>query len=230
MAVRCILLLFGSLLLLSFCIRAYALDYFEEKGEVREPCWAVPPGVARVGHVPALRVSFCVHQAADFDTLAFGAPAPDVQALAGWADLDPGPAHHGREQHLGPVGQVAPGVVAAIQADAGEPAAQGKAQAAPGRGLLGRGQAGPGGRVGTGCRGPVEADRPLAGVLAPVGKPPAQPTVGHGHVRGHRHSPASPVGPLTAGIRAEPAPATPPSMLRQQLTAELASRHALIIS
>ena len=230
MAVGCGLLPLGSLRRVRFCLGAHALDYFEEEGEVGEPGWAVPPGVARVGHVPALRVGFRVHQAAHLDALAFGAPPPDVQALSGGADLDPGPAGNGGEQHLGPVGQMAPGVVAVVQVDAGEPAAQGEAQAAPGRGLLRRGQAGPGGRVGAGGRGPVEADRPFAGAVAPVDKPPAQPPVGHGHVRGHRHPPARPVGPLTAGVRTEPAPATPPHMLGQQLAAELASCHALIIS
>ena len=230
MAVGCVLLPFASCWWFGFCLGAYALDYLEEKGEVGEPGWAVPPGVARVGHVPALRVGFRVHQAAHLDALAFGAPAPDVQALAGGADLDPGPAGHGREQHLGPVGQVAPGVVAVVQVDAGEPAAQGEAQAVTRLGLLGRGQAGPGGRVGAGGRASVETDRTLAHAVAPVGQPPAQPPVGHGHVRGHRHPPARPVGPLTAGVRAEPAPATPPHMLRQQLAAELASCHALIIS
>ena len=220
----------SALARLCFCIGAYALDYLEEEGEVGEPGWAVPPGVARVGHVSAIGVGFRVHQAAYLDAFAFGAPAPDVQALAGGADLDPGPAGHGGEQHLGPVGQVAPGVVAVVQVDAGEPAAQGEAQAVTRLGLLGRGQAGPGGRVGAGGRGPVEAERLLAGALAPVGQPPAKPPVGHGHVRGHRHPPARPVRPLTAGVRAEPAPATPPHMLRQQLAAELASCHALIIS
>ena len=138
----------GSLRRVRFCLCAYALDYFEEEGEVGEPGRAVPPGVARVGHVPALGVGFRVHQAAHLDALAFGAPAPDVQALAGGADLDPGPAGHGGEQHLGPVGQVAPGIVAVVQVDAGEPASQGEAQTIPDRGLLGRGQAGPGVRVG----------------------------------------------------------------------------------
>lgn len=230
MAVGCALLPLGSLRRVRFCLGAYALDYFEEEGEVGEPGRAVPPGVARVGHVPALRVGFRVHQAAHLDALAFGAPAPDVQALAGWADLDPGPAGHGGEQHLGPVGQVAPGIVAVVQVDAGEPASQGEAQAVARLGLLGCGQAGPGGRVGAGCRASVEAERTLAGSVASVDQLPAQPPVDHGHVRGHRHRPARPVRPLTAGIRAEPAPATPPRMLRQQLAAELASCHALIIS
>lgn len=230
MAVGCVLLPFASCWWFGFCLGAYALDYLEEKGEVGEPGWAVPPGVARVGHVSVLGVGFRVHQAAYLDAFAFGAPAPDVQALAGGVGLDPGFAGHGGEQHLSPVGQVAPGVVAVVQVDAGEPAAQGEAQAVPGRGLLGRGQAGPGGRVGAGCRCPVEAERLLAGAVAPVGQPPAQPPVGHGHVRGHRHPPARTVGPLTAGVRAEPASATSPGMLRQYLAAELASCHALIIS
>ena len=230
MAVGCVLLPLGSLRRVHFCLGTYALDYLEEESKIREPGRAVSPGVARVGHVPALRVGFRVHQAAHLDALAFGAPAPDVQALSGGADLDPGPAGHGREQHLGPVGQVPPGVVAVIQIDASEPAAQGEAQAVPRRGLFGHGQAGPGCRVGAGCRGSVEADRPLAGSVASVDQLPAQPPVGHGHIRGHRHRPARPVGPLTAGVRAEPAPATPPHMLRQGLAAELASCHALIIS
>ena len=148
MAVGCVLLPLGSLRRVRFCLGAYALDYFEEEGEVGEPGRAVPPDVARVGHVPALRVGFRVHQAAYLDAFAFGAPAPDVQALAGGADLNPGPARHGGEQHLGPVGQVPPGIVAVVQVDAGEPASQGEAQAVTRLGLLGRGQAGPGGRVG----------------------------------------------------------------------------------
>lgn len=126
--------------------------------------------------------------------LRLGAPPPDVQVLTGWADLDPGFAGHGREQHLGPVGQVAPGVVAVVQVDAGEPASQGEAQAVARRGPLRRGQAGPGGRVGAGGQGPVESERPFAGSVAPVEQLPAQPPVGH--VRGHRHRPARPVGPL----------------------------------
>ena len=148
MAVGCVLLPLVFLRRVRFCLGADALDYLEEEGEVGEPGWAVPPGVARVGHIPALRVGFRVHQAAHLDALAFGAPAPDVQALSGWADLDPGPAGHGREQHLGPAGQVSTGVVAVIQVDAGEPAAQGEAKAVARLGLLGCGQAGPGGRVG----------------------------------------------------------------------------------
>ena len=148
MAVGCVLLPLGSLRRVRFCLGAYALDYFEEEGEVGEPGRAVPPGVARVGHVPALRVGFRIHQAAHLDAPAFAAPAPDVQAPARGADLDPGPARHGREQHLRPAGQMAPGIVAVVQVDAGEPAAQGEAQTIPDRGLLGRGQAGPGGRVG----------------------------------------------------------------------------------
>ena len=229
MAVGCVLLPLGSLRRIRFCLGAYALDYLEEEGEVGELGWAVPPGVARVGHVSALGVGFRVHQAAYLDALAFGAPPPDVQALSGGADLDPGFAGHGSEQHLGPVGQVAPGVVAVVQVDAGEPAAQGEAQAVTRLGLLGRGQAGPGGRVGAGGRGPVAADRPFAGTVASVDQFPAQPPVGHGHVRGHRHHPARPMGPLTAGVRAEPASATPPGMLSDRLAAELASCHALII-
>lgn len=52
------------------------------------------------------------------------------------ADLDPGFACDEHEQHLGSVGQVTAGVVAVVQVDAGEPAAQGEAEAVPGRGLL----------------------------------------------------------------------------------------------
>lgn len=72
MAVGCVLLPLGSLRRVRFCLGAYALDYLEEESKICEPCWTVPPGVARVGHVPALGVGFRIHQSVVFGDLVFG--------------------------------------------------------------------------------------------------------------------------------------------------------------
>lgn len=127
MAVGCALPPFSSLWWFGFCLGPCAFNYREEDGNIRTPGWAVPPGVACVGHVPALRVGFCIHQAAHLDTLAFAAPVPDVQP---W-----------------PEGLILAQTLTLL-------------------GLLRCGQVGPGGRVGAGGQGTVEADRPLAGALA----------------------------------------------------------------
>lgn len=81
MAVGCVLLPLGSLRRIRFCLGAYALDYLEEEGEVGELGWAVPPGVARVGHAPALLLGFHVNRAADLDSIAFGALVPGLKSL-----------------------------------------------------------------------------------------------------------------------------------------------------
>ncbi len=191
MAVGCALPPFSSLWWFGFCLGPCAFNYREEDGNIRTPGWAVPPGVTCVGHVPALRVGFCIHQAAHLDTLAFAAPVPDVQPLAGRVDLGPDP-HPPRTAPL-------------------------RASWSRWTGRCWR----PGNR---------RSGSASCWCPRPGGQPPAQPSVCHRHVRGHRHRPACPVGPLTAGVRAEPAPATPPGMLGQYFTAVLASSHALGIS
>lgn len=58
-----------------------AFVYLEEEGKVCKLGWAVPPGVARVGHAPALLLGFHVNRAADLDSIAFGALVPGLKSL-----------------------------------------------------------------------------------------------------------------------------------------------------